>query len=93
LPGWQVNETPPAGAMVFELRETRDGQQRIYVSFIAQSAEQMRNATRLTVENPPQRVPIRIPACSANATDSGCSVDGFVNAVASAVMPSCVVNP
>jgi len=93
LPGWQVNETPPAGAMIFELRETRDGEQRIYVSFAAQSAEQMRNATPLTLDNPPQRVPIRIAACSANATDSGCSVDGFVNAVASAVMPSCVASP
>jgi 4-phytase/acid phosphatase len=93
LPGWLVNETPPAGAMLFELREARDRQQRIYVSYISQTADQMRSASRLTLDGPPVRAPIRIPACSTNERGYPCPLGDFVKAVSAALIPECVAKP
>ena len=36
-PGYQPNQTPPAGALTFELRETAPGNQTLYVSYVAQA--------------------------------------------------------
>ena len=47
-PGYQRNQTPPAGALMFEVRESADKKLRVYTSYVAQSLEQMRNATPLT---------------------------------------------
>ena len=51
--GYQRNQTPPAGALVFEVRLGPDKKQRVYTSYLAQSPEQMRKAVPLTLELPP----------------------------------------
>ena len=60
-PGWQRNQTPPGGALMFEVRESADKKLRVYTSYVAQSLEQMRNATPLTAETPPAKTPLRLP--------------------------------
>lgn len=70
------DDTPPGGALVFELwktRTTEDYQVRVY--FTVQTLEQMRLATPLTLETPPQRVPVFLPGCS--RSDFSCSWTSF----------------
>jgi 4-phytase / acid phosphatase len=88
--GWQTNETPPAGALRFELREARDGRQRVYVSYVSQSAEQMRNATPLTLSAPPVTTPIRVPACSTSDQGSPCPLEAFAKMIDAALDVECV---
>jgi 4-phytase/acid phosphatase len=59
------DDTPPGGALVFELWQTADTH-RSYVrlSYMAQTLDQMRNGDQLSLSNPPQRVPVFIPGCS-----------------------------
>ena len=90
LPGYPLNETPPAGAIVFERRRARDGSERIYASFLSQSLEQMREAAPLTLAAPPLRAPMRIPGCSRDEPGYPCSVEDFAAAVARTLDPECV---
>jgi 4-phytase/acid phosphatase len=76
------NDTPPGGALVFEVWQ--DGQTRKYTvrtSYMAQTLEQMRHATPLNATNPPQRVPVFVPGCS--QADMSCALDAFESAVKS----------
>jgi 4-phytase / acid phosphatase len=70
------DDTPPGGALVFELwrnRETKTYTVRIY--FTAQTLEQMRRSIPLTSSQPPDRVPVFIPGCS--GADLSCSLQNF----------------
>jgi 4-phytase/acid phosphatase len=55
-PGWQRNQTPPAGALVFEVRESGDHKQRVYTSYIAQSISGLpcRTAARFSASRSPK---------------------------------------
>src|SRR5262249_20642944 len=44
LPGYQQDDTPPGGALVFELRKRGQESPRVRVYYTAQSMEQMRDA-------------------------------------------------
>ena len=90
MPGYPLNETPPAGALVLERRRARDGGERIFASFLAQSLEQMRQAAPLTLAAPPVRAPVRIPGCSRNEPGYPCAVDDFVRVVSGTIAPECV---
>ena len=65
---WQLknylrNETPPAGAMAFELlRHNESGKPFVKLSYYSQSPDQMRSATRLGPRQPPDRAEI-VPRC------------------------------
>jgi 4-phytase/acid phosphatase len=89
-PGYAKNQTPPAGALMFEVREARDRTLRVYTSYVAQSLEQMRNATPLTLDAPPQRTALRLPACSTNAPGFPCTLEGFAATVHNALDSDCV---
>ncbi|MEP6679118.1 MAG: histidine-type phosphatase, partial [Betaproteobacteria bacterium] len=90
MPGWPVNETPPAGALWLELRRQPDGRQWVYASYVAQSAAQMRDATPLSLATPPVTAAIRIPGCSTADAGYPCPVDAFVDVVNRALDPDCV---
>jgi 4-phytase/acid phosphatase len=90
LPGYPANETPPAGALVFERRRAPDGSERVFASFLAQSLEQMRGATPLTLAAPPLRAPIRIPGCSRDEPGYPCSVEDFARVVSRTLDAECV---
>jgi len=90
LPSYPENETPPAGALLFEKRRAPDGSERIFLSFVAQTPDQMRDETALTLATPPMRTPIRIPGCSRDEPGYPCAIAEFANLVARVVDPGCV---
>ena len=59
------DDTPPGGALVFELWKGRkSGAYSVRTYFTVQTLEQMRSGTELNLSNPPQRVPVFLPGCS-----------------------------
>jgi 4-phytase/acid phosphatase len=65
------DDTPPGGALVFELWQSRAGhQQSVRFYYTTQTLEQMRAQTALTPQNPPVRVPVFVPGC--NGADLSC---------------------
>lgn len=85
------DDTPPGGALVFELWEDRkSGEYSVKIYFTVQSLEQMRSSTELTLSNPPQRVPVFLPGCSRQ--DFSCSLPSFERTIQSAVDPLHVDN-
>jgi 4-phytase/acid phosphatase len=59
------DDTPPGGALVFELRETPGKEEySVRTYYMAQTLDQMRNATPLSLQSPPERVPVFVPGCS-----------------------------
>jgi 4-phytase / acid phosphatase len=74
------DDTPPGGALVFELWQRQgasDYSVRTY--YTAQTLDQMRNATPLTLASPPERVAVFVPGCS--KADSFCTWGAFQSAV------------
>jgi 4-phytase / acid phosphatase len=63
IPGTQENPLLPGGALVFELWKRGDGSGSYYVrtSYVAQTLQQQREATVLTLDHPPAQSPIFIP--------------------------------
>ena len=62
--GYQVNELPPGGALIFEVRTpVGGGTPFVRTFFSAQSFGQMHDATPLTLTSPPLRVPVFVPGC------------------------------
>jgi 4-phytase / acid phosphatase len=65
LPDLPDNDTPPAGALIFELRggatpETRSV--RLY--YVHQTLTQLRNLEPLSLKNPPNMVELKLPGCA-----------------------------
>ena len=89
-PGYQRNQTPPAGALMFEVRESKDGKLLVYATYVAQSLEQMRNATPLTGDVKPLKTPLRIPACSSAEPGFPCTIEEFAVAIRNSVDRDCV---
>jgi 4-phytase/acid phosphatase len=76
------DDTPPGGALVFELWQPATGSEDfVRVYYTTQTLEQMRSATVLTSQNPPVRVPVFIPACS--HADFSCALPDFERALRS----------
>lgn len=74
------DDTPPGGALVFELWKHRaTGAYEVRIYFTVQTLEQMRFAKPLTLEAPPERVPIFVPACS--KADFSCDWSSFSKAI------------
>ena len=74
LPGYQPDETPPGGALIFSLwRNSEDGQYFVRTEFLAASLDQMHDASALTPAAPPLRQQVSLPACGA----SDCPWSGF----------------
>jgi len=88
--GYQRNQTPPGGALMFEVRLGPDKKQRVYSSYVAQSLEQMRKVSPLTLETPPLKTPLRLRGCSANTPGFPCLLDEFAVVVRNALDRDCV---
>jgi len=74
------NDTPPGGALVFELWKTHGADEYSVRSYYtAQTLDQMRSATPLSVVNPPERVPVFVPGCS--HADASCPWKAFQQTV------------
>ena len=74
------DDTPPGGALVFELWKARGtGAYYVRAFYTAQTLDQMRNATPLSLANPPERVPVFVPGCSRD--DGSCTWEAFQQTV------------
>jgi 4-phytase/acid phosphatase len=74
------NDTPPGGALVFELWKSRDGgKYSVRTFYSAQTLDQMRTFAPLSLQNPPERVPVFVPGCS--RADLSCGWDGFLQVI------------
>jgi 4-phytase/acid phosphatase len=72
LPGYQPDFCAPGGALVFELRQVRKTKEHVVrIFYTAQSFDQLRNLTPLTLKEPPQTMQLFVPG----GTDSGASLD------------------
>ena len=88
LPGYQPNDTPPGGAMVFELRKGK--QDRLYyvrVYYVCQTLDQMRHMTPLSLDVPPAVAPIFIPDGSSSTPGYDCELSVFEKLVQRAINP------
>jgi 4-phytase / acid phosphatase len=81
-------ETPPGGALVFELWKQGTGELVINTYFTAQSLEQMRRVLPLSIDNPPLKARVFVPGCSrANMT---CTWEEFQRTIYNAIDPAFV---
>jgi len=79
LPGDQADVCAPGGALVFELRQSQStGQYLVRASYIAQTMDQLRNRTALTLDAPPAIAPVFIPGCSSGKPNFDCPLERFV---------------
>jgi len=86
----RVDDTPPGGALIFELWRSRaDGKPFVRLEYTAQTLEQMRKAETLTPANPPAEAPIFVPGCSSE--DLTCTWEGFSAALRQAIDPAYVI--
>ena len=70
LPGYQPDYCAPGGALVFELRQSNKSKEYLVRAFYtAQTFNQLRNLTPLTLEEPPATMQLTIPGGSNSATD------------------------
>jgi 4-phytase/acid phosphatase len=88
VPGHAPDDTPPESALIFSLwREGAGGEWFVKLEFVAPSLDQMRLLQPLTLNAPPARVPVSIPACGSSRSDGGCPLPAFRAAVRKAIDP------
>jgi 4-phytase / acid phosphatase len=79
VPGYQPNFCGPGGALVFQLRQSQGtGEYVVRASYIAQTLDQLRNLTPLTLDAPPAIAPVFIPNCSVGNATFDCPFWTFV---------------
>jgi 4-phytase/acid phosphatase len=81
LPGYQPDDTPPGGALIFSLWRDDAGHESVTAQYVTQSLDQMRNADRLTLTAPPVSQVLSIPGCPSDSAMSGCSWASFKRVV------------
>jgi 4-phytase / acid phosphatase len=70
LPGYQPDFCPPGGALVFELRQAKKTKRHLVrVFYTAQSFDQLRNLTPLTLKAPPLTMQLLVPGGSDSAAN------------------------
>ena len=81
------DDTPPGGALTFELWSKNDQPKySVRVYYTAQTLDQMRNATPLSLASPPERVPVFVPGCS--QADRSCDWGAFEAKLKAVVDPA-----
>src|ERR1035437_2547420 len=86
LPGYQPDFCAPGGALVFELRQvTATGEYLVRVFYTAQTFDQLRNLTPLTLQAPPGTMQLLVPGCSSPATNLDVSFISFSNLLNAAI--------
>jgi 4-phytase/acid phosphatase len=91
IPGDLPNETPPGGALVFELwRQPAGGEYSVRTYYTAQTLEQMRQALPLTLDSPPAKATVFVPGCSTAKAGSPCDWKAFQRTIQAAIDPAFV---
>ena len=90
LPSYLPDQTPPAGALHFQLlRDRGSGSYAVRVSYIAQTLEQMREVVQLDPSHPPERATATIAGCPAN-DDGSCAWATFEALASKTIDRACV---
>jgi 4-phytase/acid phosphatase len=77
------DDTPPGGSLVFELwQNPSNARYSVRLYFTAQTLDQMRSSTPLSLSAPPARVPVFIPGCS--DADMSCPLNSFLRLLSDA---------
>ena len=91
IPGFEENDASPGGALSFELlQDTRNGQRYVRVLYLAQTLDQLRNATPLDFNTRPGMVEVAIPGCAGDLVQNACPLERFVAIARAAIDPACV---
>jgi 4-phytase/acid phosphatase len=86
LPGYQPDFCPPGGALVFELRQVKtNGQYLVRVFYTAQTFDQLRNLTTLTLDSPPATMQLHVPGGGYSATNLDVDFTTFTNLMNAAI--------
>lgn len=86
LPGYQTDDTPPGGALVFTLWQDSQAHSKfIRTYYLAQSLDQMREATPLSKSSPPLSQELAIGDCP--APPAGCPLPVFEKNLQRAIVP------
>lgn len=85
------DDTPPGGAIVFELWQTATpANYEVRVHYTAQTLEQMRSSAPLSLEKPPAKASVFIPGCSSGNADYACDWKSFSQTLKTAINPAFV---
>lgn len=80
------DDAPPGGALVFELWQAHGtGAYSVRTFYTAQTLDQMRTATPLSLANPPERLAVFVPGCS--RADCSCEWKTFQQTVRAGINP------
>ena len=91
LPSYQQDDVPPGGALIFSLWRSPDiGALSMRVQFVAQTLDQMHEATTLSLSNPPPIADVFVPGCSTAQEGFSCEWRDFHRAVRAAIDPAFV---
>lgn len=91
LPGYQTDFCAPGGALVFELRQSKTAREYIVrVYYTAQTFDQLRNLTPLTLEHPPGYMQLLVPGGSNSNTDLDVKWTTFRKLLTQAIDQGCV---
>jgi len=79
LRSYEADVAAPSGALVFELRQSQSsGEYLVRASYVAQTMDQLRKLTPLTLNAPPPTAPVFIPGCSVDNATFDCPLGRFV---------------
>jgi 4-phytase/acid phosphatase len=91
---WMIDgrrdDTPPGGALIFELWQDADSGYEVRTYYTAQTLEQMRELTPLTLDKGPARANIFIPGCSQGGANFPCDWKAFQQTLTTAIDPAFV---
>ncbi len=94
LPGYQADYCPPGGSLVFELRQSRStGEHIVRVYYTAQTFDQLRNLTPLSLTAPPATQQLLIPNGSTSDTNLDVPFEKFDQLLQQAINFQYVQNP
>jgi 4-phytase/acid phosphatase len=91
LPGYEPDFCTPGGALVFELRQVRATEDYLVrVFYTAQTLDQLRNLSTLSLTNPPATMQLFIPGADLTATNLDISFAAFSDFLTDAIDLECV---
>ena len=91
LEGYQPDDTPPGSALILSLWRDPDSRQYfVKTQYTAQTLEQMRSATPLSISSPPTTQEVLVPGCQILDQNRGCSWQVFKNVLKQASDPAFV---
>jgi 4-phytase/acid phosphatase len=91
LEGYLPDETPPAGALAFELlRDTGSGRRFVRAMYYSQTLDQMRRMAVVDLANPPVTAAVAIPGCAGTEHGGACAWSDFETRVTQLLDRDCV---